>query len=58
MDHPPYSPVLAPSNFWLFPKLKNALKGRRFADIPDMKCNVTTLLRGIPKNEFQDSFWQ
>jgi len=27
MDHPPYSPELAPCNFWLFPKLKNALKG-------------------------------
>jgi len=26
MDHPPYSPDLAPCDFWLFPKLKNALK--------------------------------
>jgi len=25
MDHPFYSPDLAPCNFWLFPKLKNAL---------------------------------
>jgi hypothetical protein len=25
MDHPPYSPELAPCNFWLFQKLKNAL---------------------------------
>jgi hypothetical protein len=22
MDHPPYSPYLAPCDFWLFPKLK------------------------------------
>jgi hypothetical protein len=28
MDHPPYSPELAPCEFWLFPKLKNALKGK------------------------------
>jgi hypothetical protein len=34
MDHPPYSPDLAPCDFWLFPKLKNALKAQRFADIP------------------------
>jgi len=27
MYHPPYSPDLAPCDFWLFPKLKNALKG-------------------------------
>jgi histone-lysine N-methyltransferase SETMAR len=36
MDHPPYSLDLAPCDFWLFPKLKNALKGQRFADIPDI----------------------
>jgi hypothetical protein len=33
MDHQPYSPDLAPCDFWVFPKLKNALKGQRFADI-------------------------
>ena len=26
----PYSPDLAPCDFWLFPKLKTSLKGRRF----------------------------
>ena len=25
-----YSPILAPSNFWLFPKLQTPLKGKRF----------------------------
>jgi hypothetical protein len=44
MDHPPYSPDLAPCDFWLFPKLKNALKGQRFANLPDLKRNVKTLL--------------
>jgi hypothetical protein len=43
MDHPPYSPDLAPCNFWLFPKLKNALKGQRFAYIPDIQRNMTLL---------------
>ena len=28
--HPPYSPDLAPSDFFLFPKLKMKLKGQRF----------------------------
>jgi transposase len=27
MEHPPYSPDFAPKNFWLFTKLKSALKG-------------------------------
>jgi histone-lysine N-methyltransferase SETMAR len=43
MDHPPYSPDLAPCNFLLFPKLKQALKGQRFADIPDIQHNVMLL---------------
>jgi histone-lysine N-methyltransferase SETMAR len=28
MDHPPYSPDLAPADFWLFPELKCVLKER------------------------------
>jgi histone-lysine N-methyltransferase SETMAR len=32
LKHPAYSPDLAPSDFHLFGPLKNALRGRRFAD--------------------------
>jgi hypothetical protein len=32
MEHPHYSPDLAPSNFWFIPKTKSALKGQRFHD--------------------------
>jgi hypothetical protein len=28
--HPPYSPDLAPCDFFVFPKMKFKLKGRRF----------------------------
>jgi len=27
LEHPPYFPDLAPNDFWLFPKIKSALKG-------------------------------
>jgi hypothetical protein len=57
MGHLPYSPDLVPCNCWLFPKLKNALKGQRFAGIPDIQCNMT-LLEGITENNFQDCFRQ
>jgi len=30
---PPYSPDLAPCDFWLFPKLKSPLKGRWFVNV-------------------------
>jgi len=53
MDHSPYSPDLAPCDFWLFPKLKNALKGQRFTDLSDIQRNVKTLLPGIPEHDFQ-----
>jgi histone-lysine N-methyltransferase SETMAR len=53
LDH---SPDLAPCNFWLFPKLKNALKGQRFDELSDIQRNVKTLLQGIPENDFQDCF--
>jgi hypothetical protein len=58
MDHPSYLPDLALCNFWLFPKLKNVMKGQRFADPSDIQCNVKMLLRGIWENDFQDFFWQ
>ena len=32
LRHPPYSPDLAPSDFFLFPEMKRDLKGRRFND--------------------------
>jgi hypothetical protein len=58
IDHLPYSPDFAPCDFWLFPKLKNSLKGKRFADLSDIQRNVKTLLRGIPENDLQDCFRQ
>lgn len=32
MEHPPYSPDLAPSDFYLFPRLKVCLRGQKFED--------------------------
>jgi len=37
MDHPPYSPDLAPSDFHLFLHLKKFLGGKRFDDDDDLK---------------------
>jgi hypothetical protein len=31
------SPALVPSDFWLFPKIKSALKGWRFQDTEDFQ---------------------
>jgi len=36
-DHPPYSPDLAPADYFLFPKVKCHLKGRLFDSISDKR---------------------
>jgi hypothetical protein len=53
LDHPPYSPDLAPCNFWLFPKQKTTLKGHRVSDIAYIQGHATTILQSIPEEEFQ-----
>jgi len=53
MDHPPYLLDLAPCDFWLFPKSKNALKGQRFADLSDIQRNVKTLSKVFRKTIFK-----
>ena len=37
LEHPVYSPDLAPSDSFLFPKIKKILKGRHFDDNDDIR---------------------
>jgi len=39
-DHPPYSPDLAPSDFYLFSKMKDHLVGKRCTDDEDLQHAV------------------
>jgi hypothetical protein len=39
MPQSPYSPYLAPGDFFLFPKLKSTLKGHRFQTVEEIKEN-------------------
>jgi histone-lysine N-methyltransferase SETMAR len=36
LPHPPYSPHLAPAEFFLFPKMTMQLKGRRFHTVAEI----------------------
>ena len=38
---PPYSSDIAPCDFWMFPKSKQALKGKRFDDMETIQSNAT-----------------
>jgi len=54
MEHPAYSPDLAPSDFHLFGMLKNSLRGSRFSCDDDVKAAVHQWLRTQPKTSFAD----
>ena len=56
LPQPPYSPDLAPCDFYLFKKLKTPMKGKRFDTREDIMKTATEALYLIPKNEFQKCF--
>jgi len=58
VPHPPYSPDLAPADFFLFPKLKTTLKGRRFQTIQEVQENAIRELRAITESALQEAFQQ
>jgi len=56
LEHPVYSPDLASSDFFLFLKIKEILKGRHFDDTDNIRINTTAALKAIPQNQFQNCF--
>ena len=54
----PYSPDLVPCNFWLFPKLKSSLKGKRFQTVDEIQENMMEQLMAIPTKDFVECFEQ
>ena len=49
--HPPYSPDLAPCDFWLFPKLR----GCRYETIDEMKEAVTKVIDTLTQDDFHEA---
>ncbi|UYV75320.1 hypothetical protein LAZ67_12003485 [Cordylochernes scorpioides] len=56
IPHSPYSPDLAPCDFFLFPRLKREMKGKHWETVENIQHHVTTFLRSIPVEEFQGTF--
>jgi len=52
LDHPPYSPDLAPSVYHLFPGLKKQLKGSHFSPDAEIIAAAETWLDGQPSEFF------
>ena len=49
---PPYSPDHAPSDFWLFPKLR----GCRYETIEEKKEAVTKIIDTLTQEDFHGAF--
>jgi len=60
VPHPPYSPDLATCDFFLFPKIKIKLKGRRFQTLEEIQAESQAVLNTLRENDFQECFkkWQ
>jgi len=56
IPHPPYSPDLAPCDFFLFPKLKLKLKGRRLDTIEEIQAEWQRVLDTLTEKDFQEAF--
>jgi hypothetical protein len=58
MSHSPYSLDLVPNDFWLFPKIYSALKGRKFPDTENIRKMWRRHWKAIPQQKFQKCFQQ
>ena len=56
VPHSPYSPDLAPCDFWLLPKLKEKLRGYRYETIEEMKEAVTKVIDTLTEEDFHGAF--
>jgi hypothetical protein len=54
--HPPHSLDLAPCDFFLLPKLKLKLKGRRFDTIEEVQAELQRMLDNLTVKDFQEAF--
>jgi len=54
VSHPSHSPDLAPSYFWLFPKLKETLKGQHFSSDAEVEAAMRKRISSQPETFFMD----
>ena len=55
---PPTPPDLAPCDFFLFPRMKRNLKGKRFQNVEEVRVKMTETLKAITLQQFQNCFEQ
>ena len=53
LPHPPYSPDLAPCDFWLFPNMKDSLRGNRYESREELREALSGSLRVLSRDGLQ-----
>ena len=56
LPHPPYSPDLAPCDFFLFARLKRFLTGRKYKTRTQLGSAIFQCLKGIPREDYENAF--
>uniref|UniRef100_A0A0A9YM19 Mariner Mos1 transposase n=1 Tax=Lygus hesperus TaxID=30085 RepID=A0A0A9YM19_LYGHE len=56
LPHPPYSPDLAPCDFFLYPMIHKHFNERRLENLDSVKKETALALNNIPRNYFQACF--
>ena len=54
--HPPYSPDLAPCEFFLFLRLKKLLSGRKYQTRKNLGSAIFQCLDSIPRKDYENAF--
>jgi histone-lysine N-methyltransferase SETMAR len=57
LQHPPHSPDLAPSDFYLFEPFKNILSGKRFEDQNTLQKTVVQYFTSLGKEHYREGMF-
>ncbi len=55
VPHPPYSPDLAPNDYFLYPEIKKQMHGQVFRNIAEVQAAATRIIRAIPQEKFEEA---
>ncbi len=58
VERPPYSPDLAPADFWFFPFLKGQIRGRIFRNVPELQDALMEIIGRMPCSMFHECIHQ
>ena len=56
-QHPSYSPDLAICDFFLFPTVKDHLRGRKYESREELGTAIMEVLRMVTRDGLQHVFW-